>query len=86
MVGQQVRTLDQMLARPHADLQMERAVLAEQALCCDGPLGGNGECRQQFVHQPLLVIAQRLALGPTVEPADVQGIGHGAKGGGATPV
>ena len=77
VVGQQVGAIEQMLARAHADLQVERAVLAEQPFGSDRALGGHRHLRQEFVHQPLLVIAQLLALGTAIETTDLKRIGHG---------
>ena len=62
VIGQQVRARQQMLARPDADLQVERPGGAEQPLRRDRALGGHGDPGQQPIHQPLLVIAQRLPL------------------------
>ena len=80
MIGQQVGAREQVLARSNANLQVERAVGAEQPGGGDRPLGGHGDLGEQLVHQPLLVVTQRLALGAAVEAADVERVGHGFSG------
>jgi hypothetical protein len=63
-----------MLAAAKADLEMERAVLAEQKLCRHRPFGGHGDLGQQRFDQPFLGRAQGLALGAAIEAVDRRGI------------
>ena len=61
VVGQHVGALGEMLAGAEADLEMERAVVAEQALRGDFAVGRHRDLRQQRVDQLLLALAQFVA-------------------------
>ena len=70
VVGQHVGAGGEVLAAAEADLEMERAVMPEQALGGDGAFRRHRDPRQQPVDEPLLPRAQRLALGAPVEPVE----------------
>ena len=82
VVGQQIGAVGQMLARAEADLEVERAVVAEQPLRGDLALRRHGDLRQQRVDQRLLALAQLVPARPAVEAVErgrVAGLvrGHG---------
>ncbi len=58
MIGQHVGAVGEMLARAEPDLEMERPLLAEQALGGDFALRRHLDLRQQLVDQLLLALAQ----------------------------
>ena len=59
VVGQHVGAVGEMLARAEADLEMQRAVIAEQAArAVTSPSAGTAICGQQVVDQLLLALAQ----------------------------
>ena len=70
MVGQQVGPEGEMLAATKADLEMQRAVIAEQAGRRDVPILGHGNARQQIIDQRLLANPQGLAFGAAIEPVE----------------
>ena len=76
MIGQQIGAISEMLAAAEADLEMERARIAEQRWAVDRPFGRHCKLRQQLLDQFGLAGAQRPALGAAVEPADGGGIVH----------
>ena len=74
VIGKQVGPIGQMLAAAKTDLEMQRAIIAEQALSRDRAIGRDRDLGQQLVDQFLLSCAQGLALAATVEPVERGGI------------
>ena len=72
MVGQHVGAVGEMLARAEADLEMQRAVLAEQPLRSDLAFRRHLDLRQQRVDQLLLALAQLVPARPAVEAVEGQ--------------
>ena len=70
MVGEQVGTFRQVLSAAEADLEMQRAIEAEQRLGRDRAVRRGADLRQQLVDQLLLAGAQRLALAAAIEPVE----------------
>ena len=70
MVGKQVRARGEMLARAEADLEVERALVAEQSLRTDLAVSRHRDRRQQRVDQRLLRGAQLVAHRPAIEPIE----------------
>ena len=73
VVGQHVGAVGEMLARAEADLEMERAVVAEQARGGDFAVGRHLDLRQQAVDQLLLALAQLVPARPAVEAVEGSG-------------
>ena len=61
VVGKQVGAGGEMLARAEADLEVQGAVVAEQALRSDFAVGGHGDLGQQRVDQLLLARPELVA-------------------------
>ena len=70
MFGMAGRLGRQMLAAAEADLEMQRAGVAEQPLGGDRPFRRHRDSRQQIVHQRLLPGAQGFPLGTAVKPVE----------------
>ena len=70
MIGQHVRAGCHMLPAAESDLEMQRAVLPEQAFRRHRAFQGHSNLRQQLIDQVLLPGAQWLALGTPVETVD----------------
>jgi len=70
MVGEQVGAVGEMLAAAEADLEMERAILAEQRARRDVALGRHFDLRQEGVDQILLALAQLVPARPPVEAVE----------------
>ena len=86
MVGQQVGAIGEMLAAAEADLEMQRAVIAEQPLGGDFPLGGHRNRRQQRLHQLRLALAQLVAARPAVKPVEGRRVALLVRGHGRAPL
>ena len=70
VIGQQVGAEGEMLAATKADLEMQRAVIAEQDRRRNLALLGHGNARQQVIDQRLLAYPQGFALGAAIEPVE----------------
>jgi hypothetical protein len=70
VVGQQVGAKSHVLAAAEADLEMERARVAEEALGGDRALFGHFDLRQEVFEELLLSFPQRPPLAAAVEPVE----------------
>ena len=68
-----------MLACPETDLQLQRAIVAEQRLRVDGAGFGHAEGGQGFLDQGGLALAKLVALAAAIQAADGDGIVHGRR-------
>jgi hypothetical protein len=62
VIGEQIGPEGQMLAAAKADLEMERAIIAEQSHGGNRSFRRHGDPGQQIIDQPLLSCTQWLAL------------------------
>src|SRR5689334_19707948 len=74
MIGQHVGAIGEMLARAESDLEMERAIFAEQPGGADLALERNLDCRKQSLDQLLLALAQLVTARPTVKAVEREGV------------
>src|SRR5207253_2058195 len=70
VVRQHVGPRSEMLARAETDFEMQRAIIAKQALRGDLAILGHLDLRQQLVDQLLLALAQLVPARPAVEAVE----------------
>jgi erythromycin esterase-like protein len=70
MVGQQIGAIGHVLAAAKADLEMQRAIVAEQRLRRHRAFRRHRDARQQGIDKRLLALAQGLALGAAIESVE----------------
>jgi hypothetical protein len=74
VIGKHVSTVREMLARAKPNLEMEGAIVTEQAAGTDLAVGGDFDLREEVVDEFLLTFAQLVTAGPSVETVQGQGI------------
>src|SRR5205809_513704 len=67
MIGQHVGAVGKVLAGAEPNLKMQGPIIAEQASCAHFAFRGNGDLREQRLHQFLLTLAQFVAARPAVK-------------------
>jgi len=68
VIGQQIGTIGEMLTPAEADLEMQRARIAEQHFARHRAFGRHRNLRQEGIDQPLLILAQLLPDRAAIKP------------------
>jgi hypothetical protein len=67
MVGQHIRAIGEMLARTETDLEMKRAILAEQPFSANLALWRDLDLGQQFLDELFLALSELVAARAAIE-------------------